>query len=67
MYSLRLEIWESRKISKWGGKIIGKKKKNKKTTLGLIRFECKSLRERNSSVNTRIMKPGSMVSLFSYP
>lgn len=30
MYSLRLEIWESRKISKWGGKIIGKKKKKQK-------------------------------------
>lgn len=64
---LDLKIGNLEKISKWGGKIIGKKKKNKKTTLGLIRFECKSLRERNSSVNTRIMKPSSMISLFSYP
>ena len=68
MYSLRFENWESRKISKWGGKIIEKtNKQTKKNTLGLIRFECKCLRERNSSVNTRIMKPSSMISLFSYP
>lgn len=63
MYSFRLYNWESRKISKWGRKIIGK---NKNKNLGLIRFDHKSLRKRNSYVNTRIMKSGSKVSLFYY-